>query len=140
LDKKELLKGRKYFFEVDPTELESFEEFAEYLESMLSEPCTVWEKDGELILFEIKALVANIRGLRIEIYPKEHAPPHFHVLSANIDASFRIDNCELLNGTISSSDHKKILYWHKYSKQLLIEKWNSMRPTNCPVGFYTEEQ
>jgi len=78
-------------------------------------------------------------GLKIDIYPKEHAPPHFHVLSPTIDASFRIDNCELLNGNISGSDHKKIRYWHKYAKQLLIEKWNSTRPTHCSVGFYTEE-
>ena len=128
---KQALKGKKYFFEVDPDELENFEDFVIYLESMLGGPCTVYDIDGEFVLCEIKARVAIVHGLSIEIYPKEHAPPHFHVLSATIDASFRIDNCDLLNGTISRSDLQKIRYWHKLSKRLLIEKWNSMRPTDC---------
>lgn len=60
MDKKQMLRGTKYFFEVNPIDLESFEEFAEYLESMLSGPCAVWEVDQELILTEIKARVDTV--------------------------------------------------------------------------------
>ncbi len=136
--RKEQLKGTKKFFEVDPGELETVEEWTEYLDSMLHGQCVVWEKNGELILLEIKARVDKIYGMSIEIYPKEHAPPHFHVRSSRVNASFRIDDCSLLDGQIASDDYDKIRYWHKFSKPVLIERWNSLRPTKCVVGPYID--
>ena len=133
---KNQLKSINKFFEVNPAELESFDEFAENLESILNGTCAVWEYEGELTLFEIKARVANVRGMQIDIYLREHAPPHFHVRSANIDASFLIEDCSILEGTVSDNDHNKIRYWHRHAKPLLIEKWNLLRPTNCLVGPY----
>lgn len=125
------------FYGVSPSELECVPEYAEWLEAILHEPCSVWRnEDGELILLEIRQLVNRVNGLKIEIYPNEHAPPHFHVKSPNVNASFTIDSCKLLNGTISSKDKDKIEYWHLHSKPLLIEVWNDTRPTNCTVGEY----
>ena len=119
-------------------ELKSIQEFAQYLESLLNDSCSVIEMEGELILLEIKALVDNVRGMKIEIYPKEHPPPHFHVKSSNFQASFRIDDCSIIAGDITAGDYNKILYWHKHAKSKLIEIWNKTRPTNCVVGFYQE--
>jgi hypothetical protein len=126
------------FYLVNPNELKSFDELAEYLESVLHGPCAIWEDNGKLILVEIKARVDTVHGMKIEIYPKEHTPPHFHVKSATVNASFRIDNCSILDGKISSIDYEKIRYWHQYSKSVLIERWNSLRPTQCIVGPYHE--
>jgi hypothetical protein len=134
--RKDQLKGTKWFFEVDPAELDTLEEWTEYLDSMLHGPCTVWEENGELILLEIKARVDKVYGMSIEVYPKEHAPPHFHVRTATVNASFRIDDCLLLDGRIAKDDYAKIRYWHHLSKPILIERWNSLRPTNCVVGPY----
>ena len=130
------LKRTPYFHNVDPGLLKTLDDFAAWLEAILHNPCNVWEEDGEEFLIEIKQLVARVNGLKIEIYPNEHPPPHFHVKSPNIDASFNIENCSLLDGSISLSDQKKVRYWHKYSKTLLIETWNSTRPTDCSVGKY----
>lgn len=135
---KSQLRDRELFHLVDPSELESLEESVEYLESILHNPCTVMELKGELHLLEIKVLVATVRGLKIEIYPNEHAPPHFHVKSQNINASFTIEGCELLDGDISNSDIRKIKFWYNHSKNLLIERWNETRPSNCTVGFYRD--
>jgi hypothetical protein len=74
--------------------------------------------------------------MKIEIRSNEHALPHFHVISPEIDASFRIDNCEILKGQIGTKDYKKIKYWHQSAKSVLIETWNSMRPTDCVVGSF----
>ena len=133
---KHQLRGTKWFYRVNPIELEEFEEWVEYLDSMLNGPCLVWEENDQLILLEIKARVDTVGGMKIEIYPKEHAPPHFHVRSAIVDASFRIDDCSLLNGKIDKSDYDKIRYWHKSAKPMLIKQWNSLRPTKCTVGPY----
>lgn len=134
---KEDLKHYQRFHLVNPNDLVGLEELVEYLESIIIGPCSVWEINGELVLAEEKALIDNVRGLRIEIYPNEHPPPHFHVIkSANISASFVIEDCSLLNGEIDNRNFKKILYWHKYAKTNLIKFWNETRLTNCSVGFY----
>ena len=135
LSTKEELRGTPWFHNVDPVELEGLQEFAEWLESILHNPCTVWEEDdGRSFLIEIRQLVARVNGLKIEVYSNEHPPPHFHVKSPNVDASFAIENCRLIKGEISARDRKKIEYWHKHSKPLLVESWNASRPTNCVVG------
>jgi hypothetical protein len=133
---KDQLKGTRLFFLVSPAELDTFEEWAQYLEAILNGQCSVMPINGQLTLLEIKALVANVSGLKIEIFSKEHAPPHFHVHSANVDATFKIDDCSLLNGNVSGSDYDKVRYWHQYAKTKLIEAWNSTRPTKCTVGPY----
>jgi hypothetical protein len=135
---KELRKRIGHFHSVDPEELSGFQEVAEWLEAILHEPCSVWEEEGKEFLIEIRALVDRVRGLKIEIYPDEHPPPHFHVKSPNVDASFTIESCELLSGEIQGTDLRKIRFWFKRAKPLLIEKWNDTRPTDCQVGFYND--
>ena len=125
------------FHSVDPSELDTFEEWALWLESLLHNPCSLFERDGELLLLENKQLVERINGLRIEVYPNEHPPPHFHVKSPEINASFAIEDCRQLMGNISAQAAQKVKYWHGFSKQKLIEAWNSTRPTNCVVGPYS---
>jgi len=130
------LKKTSWFHNVDPEKLETLEDFTAWLEAILHNPCNVWEDDGESFLIEIKQLVAKVNGLKIEVYPNEHPPPHFHVKSPNVNASFDIENCLLLEGNVDTRDEKKIQFWHKQAKPLLINTWNSTRPTNCSVGAY----
>jgi hypothetical protein len=135
---KDELRGASRFHNVDPDELEGINEWSEYLDAILHGPCSVWEEDGELFLIETKQLVDRINGLKLEIYPNEHPPPHFHAKSATINASFNIENCDLLHGKVSSKDHEKIRFWHQKCKPILIEVWNITRPTVCKVGPYRE--
>lgn len=130
------LKKTRWFHNVEPEKLVSIDDFADWLEAILHNPCNVCEKDGKMFLIEIKALVTRVNGLKIEVYPNEHPPPHFHVKSPNVNASFDIENCQLLEGIVDPRDKKKIQYWHEYAKPLLIEAWNLTRPTNCLVGAY----
>jgi hypothetical protein len=81
--------------------------------------------------------VARLDGLRIEIYPDEHAPPHFHVKSPGLDASFTIDDCRLLKGNPDSHVIRKVQFWHRHAKRELISVWNLTRPTDCVVGKYS---
>lgn len=134
---KELARKIGVFHLIKHDELYGVEEYAEWLEAILHGPCSIWEKDdGELVLIEIRQLVERVNGLKIEIYSNEHPPPHFHVKSPNISAIFSIESCERLEGKINSQDYKKVKYWHQAAKALLIETWNSTRPTNCTVGVY----
>jgi len=137
------LKGTRWFYTVDPSSLDSIDDLAEHLHSLLSSGAYigVFPGSNKPELVETKVLVERINGLKIEIYSKEHSPPHFHVVAANINASFSLDNCTLIKGKLSPKEKDLIEYWfHKQNaKKSLIEVWNRTRTDNCVVGEYEEK-
>lgn len=134
---KEQLKQAGRFELADPATLDGIDEWALWLEAILHGPCFIFVRDGEPLLLQGKQLVERLSGLKIEIHPDEHPPPHFHVRSQEINASFAIDDCRLLKGRISADLLEKVRYWHRHSKQKLIDAWNATRPTDCQVGPYS---
>jgi len=103
--------------------------------AILLQQNSVWE-DGTLLV--IRQLVSYVSGLRIEIFPNEHPPPHFHVTAADIDATFSVQECSLLNGTIGGRQKDLVQWWYKHARPKLIQIWNDTRPTDCPVGPIAE--
>ena len=133
---KEQLKQAGRFELANPETLETIEEWTLWLEAILHGPCSIFMRDGESLLSQGKQLVERLSGLKIEVYPDEHPPPHFHVISRDVNASFAIEDCRLLMGHATPEALQKIKHWHKYSKPKLVEVWNATRPTNCTVGRY----
>lgn len=136
-------KGTKKFYEDSPQEFNSLDELAEHLHSFLTSSTIIYELDesiGPVIGYQ-KQLVERIDSLKIEIYSNEHPPPHFHVITPDSKASFRLDNCELIEGELPNKHIKKIKYWfkEKKAKDALILIWNNTRPANCTVGKYYEK-
>ncbi|MBX2963746.1 MAG: DUF4160 domain-containing protein [Cyclobacteriaceae bacterium] len=79
----------------------------------------------------IKERVATIDDLQVIIYSSDHNPPHFHVKTKNlnIDAKFKIENCELISGEISSKDLKKVkaFYLSPKGKMILDLIWSKRK-------------
>ena len=88
-------------------------------------------------VYFIKELVGKIRHLKIEIYSNDHNPPHFHVKSndGSLDAIFRLDNCELIKGSIQSKDRKRIeaFYNDNEVKDIMKTMWNKSKDDNRKV-------
>ena len=84
--------------------------------------------------YERRQLLGRINGIKIEIFPNEHTPPHFHITAPDFKASFTIDKCELHEGNVSASTHKKIEEFYAKNRDQIIDLWNRLRPYNCPVG------
>lgn len=85
------------------------EDIAAQLETHL-DSTSIWI-DGRV--YQVKHLVASTGDLSIHVYPKDHPPAHFHVVSKQrgIDARFSLDTLEPINvkeGALSSRDAKKI--------------------------------
>lgn len=119
-------------FELAISQSKSLDELTKALDALLCGGYSVWE-DGSL--YHIRQLVTKINGLRIEIFAKEHAPPHFHVSGGDIDASFSIKDCSLLIGHIGGRERKLVNWWHQRSKEILVRIWDETRPFDCPVGI-----
>jgi hypothetical protein len=113
------------------TNAESLQDSAQVLADLLGGGYAVWTDSS---LYSIKQLVARVDGLKIHIYPDEHAPPHFHVLSANIDASFTIEDCTLLKGSIGGRERSLVEWWFARSRPRLVAVWNETRSSDCQVG------
>ena len=137
-------RGTRFFYKDDPSQIESLHELAEHLFYLFNSSTYVAEieKFEHPILLEAKALVDRLDGLKIVIYPKEHPPPHFHVVGGDTDASFRLDTGELIGGIINTRNKKKVQYWfsQQQARKALLHVWNSTRPDDCAVGYFTPEQ
>jgi hypothetical protein len=81
-----------------------------------------------------KERVATIDDLQVRIYPNDHIPPHFHVISKNreIDAKFTIEKCELISGDMNSKNLKKIKAFYQGVKgKIILEKiWEKYHGNN----------
>ncbi|MGQ2965944.1 DUF4160 domain-containing protein [Methylophilus sp.] len=94
-------------------------------------------EEGEELRQAFEAQVDRIGKLKIEIFSNEHPPPHFRVIYDGETANYTIKDCIKLNGGLDPF-RNNIKKWHGRNKQKLIDKWNDMRPSNCPVGRYVE--
>ncbi|PKP01668.1 MAG: hypothetical protein CVU11_14560 [Bacteroidetes bacterium HGW-Bacteroidetes-6] len=83
--------------------------------------------DPELGLYFTKEQVAKYRNMKLEIYPNDHPPAHFHVKSRDksIDAKFRLDSGEYMSGKITNQDKKAIFEYYNIPQvnQRLFEIW-----------------
>lgn len=90
--------------------------------------------DEEFGVYFIKELVGRIRNMKIEIYSNDHNPPHFHVKSSDksINATFRLDDCTILQGEINSKDIKRIeaFYNDPETKDFMKNMWNKSKDEN----------
>jgi hypothetical protein len=86
---------------------------------------------------EIEFLVDRFAGLKIEIFAREHPPPHFRVICGDETANYRIDDCAQINGGLRRH-HKAVREWHRENRARLIDAWNRHRPSDCPVGAFRE--
>lgn len=68
------------------------------------------------------ALVA-IGSLRIRIYPNDHNPPHFHILTPDHAAVVSIATLEVLAGHMPESDLRTALRWARQNRKRLENEW-----------------
>lgn len=107
------------------------ENLADYLEIHLDSTAVM--PDGKVI--KTKRWIASTGDLQIHIYPHDHDPPHFHVISKQrgIDGRFSIHTFDLINdkrGQISSNDVKKVKNFFELRpdmKQKLLSEYERMK-------------
>lgn len=67
-----------------------------------------------------------IDGVKIELYFRDHNPPHFHAIYAEYNALISIKTQIILEGNLPKSKSKTILNWAKENEQILMKIWNSL--------------
>ncbi len=80
-----------------------------------------------------KVEVDRFNGFRVEVFAREHPPPHFRVRYQGETATFRLSDGERLHGALKVHT-RKIRDWYRRNRSTVIDAWNKHRPTDCPVG------
>jgi hypothetical protein len=116
----------------DGTKNSELERSAGFLSFLLS-TCQV-TPEGQVI--ETRRRVAEVSDVSIHIYPREHAPPHFHVKCSRGEATYTIESCALLAGGLPGREEGIVQSWYKSNstRDILATVWNETRPGGCAVG------
>ena len=108
-------------------ECSRLEDIATLLGRLISSDLSVW-RDGKLS--HTRARVGNISGLKIEVFPNDHDPPHFHVWGPGIDAKFSLNDCALLAGRIGRREEDLVRWFFENGgKPKLWGGWDRMHPS-----------
>jgi len=118
------------YLEAVINKVKSIDDLLAMLGKFLDSTDYVMEKDGKEFLVQTKARVDSLNGYKIEIYPSEHNPPHFHVVKDNKKlAAYTIDNCLKINGELPANIEKKLKFFHRHSREKLANFWLETRPS-----------
>jgi hypothetical protein len=70
----------------------------------------------------------RIWNLRVVIYPKDHSPPHVHVIAPDAEAKFDIKTLECLESYgFTEKTLKRIREYLKERKETLLEVWDEYK-------------
>jgi hypothetical protein len=67
--------------------------------------------------------VAIIEGMKIQFFPNEHPPPHFHVIYAEYRALIRIDTMQLWKGSLPRNKLRFVIEWASARQAILLATW-----------------
>lgn len=70
--------------------------------------------------------IAEVDGVKINIYFADHNPPHFHALEAERMALITIRDFMVLRGSIRAL--AAVVVWARANQALLIAEWNRCNP------------
>ena len=69
--------------------------------------------------------ILRTKNLQIRVYPKDHAPPHVHVVGPEAEAKIRLDDLSCISSKgFSINSLNRIVNFIRHHKQVLLEAWD----------------
>jgi hypothetical protein len=72
--------------------------------------------------------IETIDNIKIDIYSRDHPPPHFHVKYAEFEELIIIATLETYAGKMPKVQRKKVIDWALDNKQFLLDIFNKLNP------------
>jgi len=81
-------------------------------------------------IFRIMPTLHIIDSIKIDVYSREHLPPHFHALYAEHEILIVIKTLESYAGSLPSRQYNIVLNWtnNEKTKQFLLENFKRLNP------------
>jgi hypothetical protein len=64
--------------------------------------------------------VAVVDGVKIQFYPRDHPPPHFHAEFAEYRAIFDIRSLSMVAGSLPEAKRRSVIAWASTRKEVLL--------------------
>jgi hypothetical protein len=71
--------------------------------------------------------LSEFYGIVIAMYYRDHAPPHFHAIYGDWDASVAIESVELLDGNLPTRAWHLVREWAEMHQSELLLNWERAR-------------
>jgi hypothetical protein len=71
-----------------------------------------------------------IGSIKIDVYSREHLPPHFHALYAEHEILIEIKTLETYVGSLPNKQYKTVIEWASDAevRKLLLETFKKLNP------------
>lgn len=69
-----------------------------------------------------------IDSIKIDVYSREHPPPHFHALYAEFEELIVIETLETYVGKLPSTQRKKVIDWACDKRDFLENNFKLLNP------------
>jgi hypothetical protein len=76
--------------------------------------------------------ISTFYGVVIQMFWRDHAPPHFHVLYAEHQASIDIRDLRVIGGALPRRALTLVMEWAAIHQEELIEDWRLCRDGKPP--------
>jgi len=71
--------------------------------------------------------ISTFYGIAIYMYYKDHAPPHFHAIYGDSEATIDIQLIEIHDGSLPRRAKKLVLEWAAEHNEDLMQNWQLAR-------------
>ena len=71
--------------------------------------------------------ISRFFGITIAMFFNDHGFPHFHARHADGEAKIRIDNLEVIDGSLGRRQLRFVLAWAELHREELEENWRRAR-------------
>lgn len=69
-----------------------------------------------------------IDSVKIDVYSRDHPPPHFHAKYAEFEELIEIESLKTYAGELPKAQRKKVISWATKNKILLLELFKTLNP------------
>jgi hypothetical protein len=72
--------------------------------------------------------VKIVDSIKIDLYSREHPPPHFHAIFADFEALITIQNFEIYAGRLLKPQLNKVINWARDNQEMLLDNFKRLNP------------
>lgn len=69
-----------------------------------------------------------IDSIKIDVYSREHPPPHFHAIYAEYEELIEINTLETYTGFLPKAQRTKVINWAKEKQEFLLQNFTRLNP------------
>jgi hypothetical protein len=79
--------------------------------------------------------ISTFYGILIQMFWRDHAPPHFHALYAEYEVLIDIHTLEIMEGGMPRRALALVLEWAQEHRPELMENWQLCERNQTPNGI-----